>query len=186
MENNVWFTSDLHLGHEAIAKHRGFTNVVEHDWAIIAQLQAMVRKREKLFILGDVVWNDASLKLLSEIPGTKELIIGNHDNLQTKKYLRYFTKVHGFRKYKNFWLSHCPIHPQEMYRATGNIHGHIHMGACYRGAGDEYKDIAEGKKDNSLGYPYFNVNIDMNGMAPVNLDTINHFFKTEGMKNETT
>lgn len=155
MNSNVWFVSDLHLGHGHAAKMRGFTSVEEHDAAIVANLQVVGRK-DKLFILGDVVWNNNSLKLLSDIPGTKELIIGNHDTLTTKEYLKYFTKVHGFRKYKNFWLSHCPIHPQEIYRCTGNIHGHIHNG---------------GATDN-LGHPYFNVNVDCNGMNPTNFSTI--------------
>lgn len=154
--SNVWFTSDLHLGHELAAKMRGFNNVIEHDWTIIANLVAVVGKGDKLFVLGDVAWNDKGLKLVAEIPGVKELIMGNHDSYKTQMYLKYFNKVHGFCKYKNFWLSHCPIHPQEIYRCKGNIHGHIHRGAAT-------KDI---------GHPYFNVNTDMNNLCPVNFITI--------------
>lgn len=161
--SNVWFTSDLHLGHEHAATMRGFDSVVEHDWTLIANLQIIGRK-DKLFILGDAVWNNKSLKLLNEIPGTKELIIGNHDSLTTKEYLKYFTKVHGFRKYNNFWLSHCPIHPQEVFRCTGNIHGHIHNGGATK----------------NLGYPYFNVNTDCNNLNPVNLTTIQKWFENGG------
>jgi calcineurin-like phosphoesterase family protein len=158
---NIWFTSDLHLGHDHAVKARGFSSVIEHDWAIITSLNSVVKRRDKIFILGDVVWNVDSLKLLKEIHGTKELIIGNHDNTATKEYLEHFTKVHGFRKYKHFWLSHCPIHPQEVYRCRGNIHGHIHNGGATA----------------SLGYPYFNVNIDCNQMNPVNFSTILRYFE---------
>lgn len=158
--SNIWFTSDLHIGHGGAAHHRGFASQEEHDWTIITNLQRVVHKRDKLFILGDVVWNNRSLKLLSEIPGIKELIIGNHDTLSTPEYLRYFTKVHGFRSYREFWLSHCPIHPQEIYRKRGNIHGHLHNGAPTQ----------------NLGHPYFNVNTDYHNLCPVNLDTILHFF----------
>jgi calcineurin-like phosphoesterase family protein len=160
MLSNIWFTSDLHLGHKGAASHRGFTSVVEHDWTIISNLNSVVRKRDKLFILGDVCWNNKSLLLLNDIPGIKELIIGNHDTLSTNEYLKYFTKVHGFRKYDKFWLSHCPIHPQELIRGRGNIHGHIHTGGM----------------TGNLGHPYFNVNVDMNNMCPVNLDTIISFY----------
>ncbi|NIP43115.1 MAG: hypothetical protein GWO28_10505, partial [candidate division Zixibacteria bacterium] len=128
--SNIWLASDLHLGHEGAAKHRGFDSISDHDEMIIDNFQSLICKRDKLFILGDVVWNNKSLKLLAEIPGTKELIIGNHDTLSTREYLKYFTKVHGFRGYKEFWLSHCPIHPQEIYRCRGNIHGHLHKGAA--------------------------------------------------------
>ena len=158
--SNVWFASDLHLGHSAIAKHRGFSSVEEHDSAILHNFQCIKRK-DKLFLLGDVVWNDKSLKLLDEIPGIKELIIGNHDRLQTKKYLKYFVKVHGFRKYQDLWLSHCPIHPQEVYWCKGNVHGHIHKGA--------------GTED--LGGSYFNVNVDFNKMSPTNFLTIQKYYE---------
>lgn len=170
MLSNIWFTSDLHLGDDGAAKHRGFSNVVEHDWTIIANLHSVVGKKDKLFILGDVCRNNQSLKLLNEIPGIKELIIGNHDTLSTKEYLKYFTKVHGFRRYKGFWISHCPIHPQELFRCTGNIHGHIHNNAATK----------------NIGYPYFNVNTDVNNLCPVNYDTIVSWFKNKGGAIETS
>lgn len=158
MASNVWFTSDLHLGHPGTAlKHRGFHSVEEHDEHIIAELNRLVKKKEKLFILGDVVWSNKHLKLLDNIVcKNKELIIGNHDQLMTKEYLKHFTKVHGFRKFRNMWLSHCPIHPQEMYRCVANVHGHLHNGAATP----------------PLPFPYINVNVDYNRFKPVNLDEI--------------
>ena len=161
MSSNVWFTSDLHLGHEGVAKHRGFTCLEYHDDAILNNFQKLIGKRDKLFILGDVAWNNKSLPLIAEIPGVKELIVGNHDTLSTREYLKYFNKVHGFRGYKGFWLSHPPIHEQEIYRKRGNIHGHVHNGA----------------HTPPLPYPYFNVNVDFNDMKPVNFDTILDWFQ---------
>ena len=37
MENNIWFTSDLHFCHdkEFLYKPRGFNSIEEHDTAII-------------------------------------------------------------------------------------------------------------------------------------------------------
>ena len=29
-------------------------------------------------------------------------------------------------RYKKMWLTHCPIHPDEMRRCVGNLCGHIH------------------------------------------------------------
>lgn len=155
----VWFTSDLHLGHAFAADARGM-ELQEHDDLIIDNLKAVLNKKSKLFILGDVVWHHKHLPRLAELPGIKELIIGNHDTLSTREYLKYFNKVHGFRKYKNFWLSHCPIHPQEIYRCKGNVHGHIHRGAA----------------TNPLYLPYFNVNVDFHNFQPVNFDTIVDIF----------
>ena len=157
----VWFTSDLHLGHEAAVKFRKFKSVEEHDDTIIYNLASMINKKDKLFILGDVAWRAELLKRLDEIPGTKELIIGNHDTFTTQSYLKYFYKVHGFRGYKNFWLSHCPMHPQEMYRKLGNIHGHLHTNTSSK----------------PLPLPYYNVNLDYNNYHPVNVETIKEAFK---------
>ena len=153
--SNVWFASDLHIGHTGIAKHRGFASIEEHDEEIIQNF-SVIGKKDKLFILGDVVWGNKDLPRLKEIPGVKELIIGNHDGLMTKEYLKYFTKVHGFRKYKHFWLSHAPIHPQEIFRCRGNIHGHLHKGASTP----------------PLDMPYYNVNVDYNKMLPTNFKWI--------------
>ena len=165
MSTDVWFTSDLHLGHYGSAERRGFATVEEHDGTIIYNLASLLTKRSKLFILGDVTWHHRYLPLLNEIPGIKELIIGNHDTLHTREYLKYFNRVHGFKKYNNFWLSHCPIHPQEMFRCTGNIHGHIHNGGATP----------------DIGYPYYNVNVDYRNSHPKNYDEIVQFFKERGI-----
>lgn len=159
--DNVWFTSDLHLGHPASAEIRGFYSVEEHDSTIIYNIKSLCGKKDKIFILGDVAWSQESIKLLNELPQTKELIIGNHDTMVTATYLKYFTKVHGFRQYKGFWLSHCPIHPQEIYRCTGNIHGHLHNGAATP----------------PLCLPYFNVNVDYNNYHPVNFSIIKAIYE---------
>lgn len=160
--SNIWFTSDLHLGHKMAAELRGFSSVEEHNGTIISNLNKVVGSRDKLFVLGDVAWSEPALKMLEEVNcKNMELIFGNHDNYQPPKYLRYFSKVHGFRRYDNLWLSHCPIHPQEMYRCLGNLHGHIHKGA--------------GTPE--LAMPYYNVNMDFHAMNPVNYDNIKLAFE---------
>lgn len=52
--SGVWFTSDLHLGHEFIAKDRGFATVEEHDEAVIGSLQRIPADGSQLWILGDL------------------------------------------------------------------------------------------------------------------------------------
>jgi calcineurin-like phosphoesterase family protein len=162
--SEIWFTSDLHLGHKLHATKRGFSSVEEHNHAVISKLYSTVGKRDKLFIIGDLSLNRHYLNSLHSVPGTKELILGNHDKLHIREYLTFFNKVHGFRKYGTFWLSHCPIHPQEMVRVEGNIHGHIHSKAI----------------TNNLPYPYFNVNMDFHNLYPVNFETIKEWFRKNG------
>ena len=155
--SGIWFTSDLHLGHVAAAKFRNFADTYEHDMTIVENINSKVQPRHKLFILGDVVFADQGWSMLRLLNvKTIEIILGNHDKYPINKYLS-FGKVHGFRQYKNFWLSHCPIHPNEMYRCKVNLHGHVH-----------HTSNSERIKDNS----YFNVNIDMNNMQPVKFTDI--------------
>lgn len=116
--SKVFFISDLHIYHKNIMKfageHRSAPSPEEHDEWLIGRINSRVRNRDKLFILGDVVWRGNDLSVMKRINGQKELIVGNHDEYPMTEYLKYFDKVHAFRKYKNFWLSHCPIHPAEL------------------------------------------------------------------------
>lgn len=152
---SVLLCSDLHLGHETAAKLRGFDSVAEHDHTIIAMLQMQCTKRTLLWVLGDVAMKVESLALLQDVPGEKRLVRGNHDGFQDDVYHKYFTYIHGFLRYKKTWLSHCPIHPQEMYRCEANVHGHIH-----------YTTYHPQPK-----FPYINVNWDFWERA-VHLDEI--------------
>lgn len=157
----VYFGADLHLGHETVATLRGFSSVEEHDDTIMENLlSACSSKKTKLFLLGDVAFHRGALERLVEIPCNIEFIFGNHDKANEDAYQMIFKKVHGFKKYKNFFLSHCPIHPQELFRVRGNIHGHIHKFG-----------ITE-----NLPMPYYNVNIEFHDLKPVKLETIKEAF----------
>ena len=142
---NRLFCSDLHLGHKLAARLRGYSSVEEHDNHIIEILQMYCRKkRDILWILGDVAMNKSSLLLLNSISCRKILVRGNHDQEKIQDYMEVFEEIHGFYKYKGLWLSHCPIHPQEMCRVKANVHGHIHKDALTK----------------SIGFPYININWD--------------------------
>lgn len=146
---NVLFTSDTHIGHKLAKRLRGFDSQQDHDWHIIETLISQCNKRSVLYILGDVCFEMEKMPLFHLIPGRKIMIHGNHDRFQTPVYLKYFEEVRGFMKYKEFWLSHCPIHPQELFGRC-NLHGHLHKNA----------------RTGNLPFPdYFNLNWDWWGRA---------------------
>ena len=125
----VRFIADLHLGHENMAKRRGFSTVEEHDEHIIAQWNSVVHKRDVTYILGDVTMEKSSpYPLLDRLNGIKHIVLGNHDRRQdTKKLFEYAESVGGMINYKGVFLTHCPIHSDELDYGIGkNIHGHIH------------------------------------------------------------
>jgi calcineurin-like phosphoesterase family protein len=126
--SEVFFISDLHLGHKKILEfspQRGGTDIVSHSEWLVHQWNNVVSKNDVTWILGDVCFDRDHMKYLKQMNGVKHLILGNHDLFGVDFYLHYFNKVHGFLKYKNHWLSHCPIHPNHL-RGLINIHGHLH------------------------------------------------------------
>lgn len=127
----ISFLTYINLGHDSILKfakeYRSWADtVLEHDHILIERIRSVCRsKRDILYILGDVAMDVTKLEMLDEIPAKKILVRGNHDNYDIKEYLKYFDKVEGFVRYKQSWLSHCPIHPDEL-RGRVNVHGHVH------------------------------------------------------------
>ena len=168
----VYFSSDFHLGHKAILKYRPqFSTIEEHDNAIFSQLETLT-KRDQLFILGDFLFDcpdfENYLARRSNLQAKFKLIMGNHDSLKLySQTLAQNLMLHlPLVNYKNFWLSHCPMHEQELRGRLGNIHGHLH------GA---YVEDQSG----STNYNYFNVNLDNNNFKLVELDTIKNYFKKD-------
>lgn len=130
--SNVWFCSDLHLGHKNIGKFRAplVNSTEENNTRIINDWKTVVTKRDTVYVLGDFCF-DKELYDTLDLPGeAKYLIRGNHDRFQTSAYLKFFNEIEGIIKYKGFWLSHCPIHPDEL-RGKPNLHGHVHFSTVH-------------------------------------------------------
>ena len=137
----VWFWSDLHLGHdkEFIWKARGFSSVEEMNNALLTNLKLFVKPEDDLYILGDATLGDldAAAALLCQIPGHIHIIIGNHD---TDRRIEFYEKlgwdckfadVIRFGKHR-FYLSHYPTNTanpgeDKLTLATINIYGHTHQ-----------------------------------------------------------
>jgi calcineurin-like phosphoesterase family protein len=90
-----------------------------------ASWNKLVTKRDVVYVLGDAVFTTDALTEFKKLPGRKHLVRGNHDALDTGAYLKAFEQVYGLLKYNEFWLSHAPIHPNEL-RGRVNLHGHVH------------------------------------------------------------
>lgn len=126
-------TSDWHLGHKGISQRfrTNFKTDAEHDEAMLDMYLSTVTKRDIVWFLGDIAFDEVSLARVRALPGIKNLVLGNHDTDQFSKKLDIaqivlaFDNVHGLYSYKHAWLSHAPIHPDEL-RGKINVHGHTH------------------------------------------------------------
>jgi len=122
--SEVYFTSDLHLGYNYMAGLRKYPSLEAHDDAIFATLTPLT-KSDVLYVLGDAIHDHLNLQRFSKLRCRKILVAGNHDHFDALHYLSAFENIRGIVKYKNFWLTHMPIHPFEMRDCLGNIHGHV-------------------------------------------------------------
>ena len=154
--SKVYMISDLHFGHKNIMNfagaYRDGDTYLENMHTIIANWNGLVRKRDIVYVLGDVVMDPQYFPRLNEMNGQKILIRGNHDKYPLEEYLKYFKDIHGFKKYKKFWLSHAPIHPHEL-RGRDNIHGHVHQNTILNGyhePDDRYVNVCV---ENTGGFP---------------------------------
>lgn len=104
-----WVASDLHLGHELLARLRGFEDVDEHDDWLVERLNQSLSDKTTLWVLGDVSMSLRGLRPLKRVLGKKILIAGNHDRIWHKRsrqrdvrramkkigyYYEYFTEVY--------------------------------------------------------------------------------------------
>ena len=128
----ILFTSDCHFGHKAITKYRNqFQSVEEHDAAIFDEMSKL-NKRDILFVLGDFLFEgpqyEKYLHTISKMSCRIKLLMGNHDSidLYNQNIAQNIEIQLPLFSYKNYWLSHCPIHPLELRNREGNIHGHLH------------------------------------------------------------
>lgn len=155
---NVWFTSDLHFGHNNIQKFRlEVASEEDNRNRILQDWRDCVTKRDDVYVLGDAAFTMESVQEFGKLPGRKYLVRGNHDELNTQVYLKYFTAVYGLKKYKEFWLSHAPIHPAEL-RGKINLHGHVHYQSIHK---DVAVDTGIGPMtESALDTRYFNLCVE--------------------------
>jgi calcineurin-like phosphoesterase family protein len=152
-----------------MASHRKFQDEYYHDEHIIDQWNRVVRSPKDLtFILGDITMEKSfSYYQLDRLMGRKIVVLGNHDRHQdVREMLKYVENVAGMIDYKGFVLTHCPIHPQELYeRYHGNIHGHIH----------EHLILKDPSLADYIGEPndrYLNVSAEMIDYRPKTIEEL--------------
>lgn len=154
--SDVWFTSDLHLGHGFVAKLRGFDSAEEHDAEIMENWARKVHKGDQVWVLGDLAVTSSAARIelligrIGTLPGVKHLIPGNHDachpmhrdsHKYQSLYSRGFESVQPFARRRvngtEVLLSHFPYeadhtdearYSQYRLRDEGRwlLHGHVH------------------------------------------------------------
>jgi calcineurin-like phosphoesterase family protein len=119
-----YFVADLHLGHDYVARLRGFGTTEAHDIAVLASIADTMKPSDTLWNLGDTNRgsnHEHALDLLVGLRHKQHLIAGNHDachpmhrraHLHQSNFLTVFESVQTFAKRRHegrdILLSHFP------------------------------------------------------------------------------
>lgn len=164
--SETWFTSDIHFGHRRVLEFepiaRPFQTLEDMNVSIIHHWNTLVGPGDLVWVLGDFAFNREGLRLAKVLHGRKKLVLGNHDIFESAAYLEYFDELYGARFLsRELALTHVPIHPQELHRASINVHGHLHS-----------KLIMKSPHYNVPDERYFNVCLEQNGLKPFHWDEV--------------
>ena len=171
----IFFTSDLHLGHEVILKYRPrFQTVEEMDETILRNWNRKVTERDEVYFLGDLTFQSKHRAdyYLQQMKGRKHLIVGNHDQewmVQLEDVTKFFESIQDMKvldlEDKCMTLCHFPMlewYGSRYGKPSYLLHGHIHARTHLL----SYHYIKE-HLPNAL-----NVGVDVNEYEPVTFEEL--------------
>jgi len=166
---SVYLWSDLHLNHAKIIdyEHRPFENVAAMNQAILTAWRETIQAQDTIINLGDMAFKTSQSelqKIVTNLPGHKILVLGNHDREKSVKWWQEvgFDEVYQYPIiYEGFYmLSHESLYVGKEMPYV-NIHGHTH---------GESTDNPQ----------KFNVSVEVIGYKPILFDEIKARF-VEGL-----
>ena len=138
---------------------------------IVKEHNKVVKKKDITYILGDITMEtDKWYFYLDQMNGRKKVIMGNHDRMKdVPELLKYVEGVAAMVKYKGIFITHCPVHPQELeYRVPINIHGHLHEYNVTKEIISNTRDTKKGENDPR----YINVSCEQLDYKPKTLEEL--------------
>lgn len=185
-----YFTSDIHFGEDKLQQyHRPELGTPEEARQTLLDNFSFLKKRDRLFILGDLGYGRKEVKTFLEPLLKKKVRViwvrGNHDkadkwNVKSyiePQYLKYLTQCeHLYVKHQeigNKWY-----HPLYLSHYPHVIWDKSHYGECYHLYGHSHKDTSDVPwtkaimQSNSL-----NVNIELHKYKPWSRDEIEEALK---------
>jgi calcineurin-like phosphoesterase family protein len=181
----TWFTSDAHFGHTNIITYcdRPFPSVEAMRDDLVRRWNERVADGDRVLVLGDFALGriDHSLRVLEQLNGTKDLLVGNHDwpfasapEVRSQWTARYLEA--GFRSVTNGTVSYALQGRYPVLLGHFPYAGDSHDGDRYADLRpfDAGLPILHGHVHTAwrLNGRQFNVGVDVNGYAPVSEDEI--------------
>lgn len=175
--NNLFFTSDLHLGHSKIIQYcnRPFPSVGEMDETLIENWNAKVPTDGIVWMIGDIFFCDVkrATEIMLRLNGKKHLILGNHDKLirNNPQLQKLFAKIYPDLHQETIdgvpvIMSHYPLLTwNRAHWGSFMLHGHVHST----------------KPTNGINRR-FDVGVDANSYAPVSWQEIKNVLNSIEIK----
>ena len=167
--SNLLITSDQHFRHKKIWSFRDdagslirpfAASMEEGDELMVEAWNRVVKRRDIVLHLGDIVVHRSGLELLARLNGQIILVRGNHDRFNMKDYAPYVHDLRGSHQIDRVMVSHIPLHPESIpQHCIGNIHGHLH---------EKIVTLSDGAPDPR----YLNASIERIGLEPVGYETL--------------
>lgn len=165
----IYFTSDWHIGHQNIIEYckRPFPTADKMKHFILSNYNKTVTQEDTVYFLGDLAIVGPAQKnfiytFIHSLPGTKHLILGNHDKLDAFDYEEVgFKTVHTALDIGDYILVHDPAKV---------IVDHTKRWLC----GHVHTLFKKNRNGNVL-----NVGVDQWGFFPVSMEEVNKAFETD-------
>jgi calcineurin-like phosphoesterase family protein len=157
---NIFFISDLHIGHKNVIKFDGrpFQDVDEMHHKLIQNWNSVVGDDDIVYFLGDLSFTRDELTkwFIYSLKGKIHFIMGNHDKYKSiskfgrwEKIYEYGTEIgvkdegsissRGSQGYQKIIMSHYPILSwNKSHYGSWHIHGHTH-GSLIKSNQEYYK-----------------------------------------------
>lgn len=177
IERRTFVTSDLHFHHKSIIKHcsRPFADLEEMHEALIRNWNAKICLADRVYVIGDFSFTSNKKKMaevMEQLNGEKFLVIGNHDDLKVCQEFFEWTRdlydyVHkeGDPRFigRKAVFCHYPMYSwNESHNGAILCHGHEH---------NRQDDFIKHYQELMYGVA-FNIGIDVNDYAPVDIEDI--------------
>lgn len=130
----IFYIGDPHFGHEKILwlDNRPFRTVEEMDQALIRNWQDAVTENDIVIVLGDMFWKtvpeDRRRGIMSQLPGQKILIRGNHDGDDGAGWSAVYDARTLDDDGTQVYLSHYPtVAFPDFYKGAAHLYAHVHV-----------------------------------------------------------
>ena len=149
-KQNIFFTSDFHIGHSNVIKFddRPFSSINEMHKELIKRWNSVVSNDDTVFYLGDLFFRckfSTAKWFVEQLNGKIHFVMGNHDKYSDIKKLNRFEKIHGDstslggatiqikdddanKGYQDIILCHYAILSwNKAHYGAWHLHGHSHQ-----------------------------------------------------------